>query len=449
MKKFVIIAAVAALAMASCAKENTVDNTPVNVDGPVFKATIAPETKTTLVMNSDDNKYTKTEWVANDNISIFGEEAYKEESPYSYEFVAQQGGASTTFTEAWSITDPTLLASEPYALYPYSNQATITSGGVIGTWIGNAQLAVANNFPSNQKPLLVAKSDTEGNLYFYQASALIKFTVADEDVTWITLEGNNNEYLSGCVNISLDLAKDSDKVTTVPNETNDAYKSPTLKVDNNNTAFTTGRVYYMVVTPQTLSKGFTIKWGGTGTHASPSQTKKYTNKAVELNAGTILNLGSISYTDASAPTITLDSERTATVETDYSFSLTFADNVCLADGDDNKVWPMVKIYYYDQQSESDKCPTWSSTVVTYTSTWTVEKTGITDAVYVDVYSQPSVVLTSTLSFSSAGVYEVWVYKSGGGANTDSGDRILDASGNYLSIGSGIKVGVIEVSAQAQ
>lgn len=282
MKKILFATVFAAVLAVSC---NKIDElvSPSLPEGPIaFKASIGDLTKTSL-------NGLKTNWVEGDAISIYGT------AEHGYYFAADASGATATFNPSGSETiESGLVASEPYALYPYYYESTF-SGGVIGTYIDENQRPVVGNFPSNQKPLLVAKADADANLAFRQVTSVVKFTLTDASITSVKFQGNDNEYLSGMVKINA--ASGNAVIDTEA----DWIKSDVILANEDNSALATG-TYYLVVAPTLFENGITLFWEPS---VSGKDNWKSTTQTVEAKAGHILNLGTVGYSDADtgAPTV--------------------------------------------------------------------------------------------------------------------------------------------------
>ncbi len=287
MKKVLSFAVLAAAAI-SCENMKEVE---VPAELLAFKASIA-ETKTTLVDN------TKVHWASEDAISVFGSEGT------NYWVGTAGSGASVKFDQFGQQTvEDGLVASQPYALYPYNQDATI-DGNTISTIIVKDQYAVEGNFPSNQKPVLIAKGDASGNLAFQHASAVLKFTLTDSDIEWLYLKDNNADApanLTGNFNVSM-----GDEVTA---EVVGTWTETVVSLKNEDGTPLGPGTYYMIMAPTVFESGITVEWGPA---KDGFENWKYTLNKVETKAGHILNIGTLEYKeisdDATAPAITAFSE---------------------------------------------------------------------------------------------------------------------------------------------
>lgn len=309
MKKVLSIA-VLAVAVISCENMKEVD---LPAESLAFKASIA-ETKTTLVEN------TKVHWAAEDAISVFGSEGT------NYWVGTAGSGASVTFDQFGQQTvEAGLVASQPYAVYPY-HQDNTAADNVITTLILKDQYAVAGDFPSNQKPVLVAKGDASGNLAFQHASNVLKLTIVSDGITYVSIEGNatEKEVISGNVNVTV-----GDEIST---EVTGSWTENYVVLKNEDGTALAQGTYYLVMAPTVFESGITARWD----EKDGYDNWKYTGNKVEAIAGHILNLGEIGYvekpSDATAPTITAFSEYDviATVGAGKTISVTATDETELA-----------------------------------------------------------------------------------------------------------------------
>lgn len=305
MKKIFLMAAMAAAAVAC----NNMEQIQKPAENASFVASIA-QTKTALVDN------VKTHWVAEDAISVFGAEGT------NYWYATTDSGETVIFDQTGTAEiEEGLVTSMPYALYPYNYEAVI-DGTTITTSIQKDQYAVVGNFPSNQKPLLVAQSDATGKLAFQHASSVIKFTLTDETIEWIYIKGNDGEKLTGTTVVSTD---GSDTVI------DGSWTETTATLKNEDGTPLAAGTYYLVMGPTEFASGITVEWGPT---VEGYTNWKYTGNPVSAKMGHILNLGTLAYveTDSTAPAVTALSEYniTATVGSGKTVSVTATDEKELA-----------------------------------------------------------------------------------------------------------------------
>ena len=210
----------------------------------------------------------KVNWETNDAISLFDPQSNNNR------FTTSESGSSVTFTGT-AISDE----GNYYALYPYDESATI-SGSIITTTLPAQQTAHAGSFASMLNPS-VAVADENKNLHFKNTCALIKFTLdsGNNSISKITFRGNNGEPLAGTVSIDATQSVPSANIQTEGSIT-------TLEMTG---SFESGKNYYFVTAPGTLSNGITI-------HVYNEDGNVWTrsgNTSMSLTAGHIMNLGSI------------------------------------------------------------------------------------------------------------------------------------------------------------
>jgi len=278
-------------------------DTPVVPDegNPSFEATISSPTRITL------SQEVKCNWVAGDCISVFGSQGT------NYWFETSESGATAVFVPGVDeAVESGLASSSPYALYPYRYDNSI-SGSVLTSWIAPVQAPVADNFPSDQKPLLVAQASAAGKLSFAHASSIVKIRTESEGVTAIVLKGENGEHLNGTYSYD------------VSTSTGSADGNEYLYLQNADQSAIAPGTYYMIVPPTVFEKGFTVQ-------LLPEKeglvNYKYTGKSVTLEAGHILNLGTVNYKgeDTEKPAVSFSGSTQATVGQAYNLQLDITDD---------------------------------------------------------------------------------------------------------------------------
>lgn len=162
MKKTVIILTILAAAL-SCAKEASVKEPAEknkNVNLVEMSFTVSSETKAVL---KDDYS---VEFVAGDKISIFA-------NGTNYQFTTAEGGANAVFTGTGEEADTY------YALYPYTEGATISEGTIQNVSISTGSDGTGTGTFNSKRAVAVAISNSK-SLTFKQVTALLKLTVPAE-----------------------------------------------------------------------------------------------------------------------------------------------------------------------------------------------------------------------------------------------------------------------------
>ena len=135
-----------------------------------------------------------------------------------------------------------------YGLYPYDEDA-ILSGGIITTELPSVQTGYAGSFADNLA-VAVAKANSF-TLPFKNAYSGINFQFSEEGYESVTLSSNNGELISGAITVSF--GTDGIPVTSVVSGSS----SVTLTAPEGGT-FETGKKYYIICAPVTMSEGFTL-----------------------------------------------------------------------------------------------------------------------------------------------------------------------------------------------
>ena len=133
-----------------------------------------------------------------------------------------------------------------WGLYPYRADAT-SDGASVTTTLPAEQTGRAGSFAKNTN-ITLAQS-TSFDLAFYNVTGGIRFSLTQEGVKEVVFEGQNNENIAGKVKLAF-----ADGVPAVQ-EVIEGQKAITLSAPNGGT-FETGKWYYIVALPGTLSNGF-------------------------------------------------------------------------------------------------------------------------------------------------------------------------------------------------
>lgn len=214
-----MVAAFAMVAAISCTKE--IDNiSTVKPEEPVetivFNASFDAETKAKL-------NDMKSEWVANDAISIF-------DGKNGYQFTAASSGVSSEFTYTGSGFNKN---NNYIGVYPYNinNDASTSSMFAYG-YIPTQQTVTKDSY--DPKAALSVAYSVDQNLSFKNAHALLKFNVTDQNAQGITFSGNNNEIISGLVCTKL---KNTGEIESISLKDGHLYLKPNSNWKKDNARF--------------------------------------------------------------------------------------------------------------------------------------------------------------------------------------------------------------------
>ena len=255
MKKNLIYL-VALLLMASCSKNETLNeqNGLVDVDALTFRASF--EGANSRVSVSEDGDNFKLAWSANDELAIFTRTT---KCKYVYNV------ADDVFTKAANNVGPALTANY-YAVYPYTGAAqSITDDGVLSLDMPARQQYVEKSFGVVANTMVAAcPKPTEAStepvaLSFKNVCGYLRLYLYGEDITIrsIELRGNNNEVISGTANvkISTDAAPEFTWVSTA-GHTIALHCGEGVKLGSSAEQATE---FWFVVPPTVFESGFKIK----------------------------------------------------------------------------------------------------------------------------------------------------------------------------------------------
>lgn len=227
------------------------------IEQPDVKVTTLTEQEITITASYDDPE-TRTEraadgavlWSPGDQISLF----YGTGADGGSRFTAQNTEPAKTVKFTGSIGVITGDSNDSvvdyfWAVYPYKAAASC-DGNSITTELPDSQVATADTFADDLFPSLGHSLGLR--MGFYNICGGLKFTVATEGITSVTLMGNNNEVLAGTITVGLD---DND----LPTVTNIANGSKTITVAApDGETFDVGKAYYIVFVPTVFENGFTL-----------------------------------------------------------------------------------------------------------------------------------------------------------------------------------------------
>ena len=183
MKKYMFMAVAGMLALSSCSKDdNDVQNTQNAPRQMTFTAGFGDGAQTRASLNGSTKEVS---FDAGDEISILSA------NNTNTEFTTTAGGASATFTGTATAGDPTY-----YAVYPYTDDLTLSGTTISGVTIPTFQVNAVNSTCGWDPAAPIAYATTTGtSLQFHNACALLKINNDRGDATEIFVDCN--EALTG------------------------------------------------------------------------------------------------------------------------------------------------------------------------------------------------------------------------------------------------------------
>ena len=212
----------------------------------------------TVVARTGDSSDTKTlvqsdgtsiYWTAGDAINLFYGSGSAGQFTTSITEPSEVAEFTGTISVATGSTETGHEAKSFWAVYPYNAANTCDGTGVTLT-IPGSQETVPGSFANKLNPTVATSPGLD--LTFYNVGSWFIFSVTQEGVTSAEFRGNNNEDVAGTVRVSMDGS--SRPAATVQN----GVKSITITPAGGGT-FTVGELYYIVVLPQTMENGYTLK----------------------------------------------------------------------------------------------------------------------------------------------------------------------------------------------
>lgn len=259
--------AAAVLTLAACGNEEFIENNPGNEAAKPVPMTFTagmPQTRTQL-------DGLNVHWVEYDQIALWDGSGEYQKFDVDAESI---NGSNATFSG-------TALPDADYtAFYPLIAVESMDATSVTFN-LPAEQTAKAGTFANQLAPSLAKATGGSTNLEFNNLCALVKFTVSADmagEGTFTLVGGNATEALAGTLTCNT-----ADGTLTAT----EAATRITLTG-----TFESGQAYYFVVMPGTLANGFSLLY-------EDSKSKLYrkaTGYSVTLQAGRILNLGTLALT---------------------------------------------------------------------------------------------------------------------------------------------------------
>ena len=272
MKARYILFAIAALAIAACAK--TIEQPETTGKQIIIKAYQegASGTKTTV-----QDGGTQVFWEPGDEISVFFRGYGSKFTARNTELAAVTEFSGTLLTLVGA-QEGNVASNLIWGLYPYRSDAT-SDGVSVTTTLSTAQTGRAGSFDKHTHICLAASTGLD--LAFYNVTGGLRFTLSRDDITSISFKGNKGEALAGKFKLAF-----ADGVPYVT-EMLDASDLITLYAPEGET-FKPGVWYYIVTLPATLSEGFKMSF-----NSASCTGLRQTWKEVNIKRGVFGNVENI------------------------------------------------------------------------------------------------------------------------------------------------------------
>ena len=273
MKRYrILICLATAVAAVSCGQENLkpenseADLTPAKTFSftAIQEGTPKPaESKAIVGINA--NEKPQTFWEDGDKITVFSKADFDPEDENTklmtgYVFQTALGAPSP---EAEFTFDGEFPVSDEYiAVYPYSESTktvNFSEHKMVQFFVPeNQTLPAEGGFDKNAALSIACVDDGGLSLEFKNATALIKFRVADADIVGGSIVVDDANYIAGTLRVNL---TDATQPALETYGSNPKYSKIDFTIDGT-TPLTPGTDYYVAVRPTTLTNGFKVYING-------------------------------------------------------------------------------------------------------------------------------------------------------------------------------------------
>lgn len=266
MKKYLLFALAAGMVLASCTKES-IDK--------IKKQDVAGEAEISFVADTDNSNDTKTSlesdgkvnWVANDKVMIFGEDASHSEKIIGYTVASAGATAALNYSDDIKGSGAFTVSETPrYALYPMDATATVDNSGNIKFTLPQTQNYAANSFGNGSNVAVGTVSNTAGiaNIQFKNVCGYLRLKLSSESsitVSKIVLSTKGTEKIWGT--FSADATGEAPVAVKTADE--DGGTSITLDCGTGVALSTSETAFYFVVPVGAFADGFTAEvWNNHG-----------------------------------------------------------------------------------------------------------------------------------------------------------------------------------------
>ena len=263
MKYNYLLLALATVALFSCTRSEVEDPDAGGVLVTIHASQEgATATRTTLVDGG-----TQVYWEPSDEIKVFfrgsGSRFLSQNTAN-----AQVTDFSGSLNVVVGINEGASGSNTLWGLYPYRADAT-SDGASVTTTLPAEQTGRAGSFAKNTNITLAQSNSFD--LAFYNVTGGIRFSLTQEGVKEVIFEGQNNENIAGKVKLAF-----SDGVPAIQ-EVVEGQKTITLSAPYGQT-FETGKWYYIVALPGTLSNGFKMTFNTDTEYATLKSNRSVTIK---------------------------------------------------------------------------------------------------------------------------------------------------------------------------
>ena len=256
MKRFALYLGLAAALVASCSIQEEDFKTPQQNDVIYYASFEQPAEDGTRVYANED---LLLRWTADDRVSIFGKITYNQQ----YKFLGETGDNSGGFSKVDGVE---YVTGNPIphtvSVYPYQEGTKISEKEVLTLTLPAKQHYAEKTFGLGANTMVSVSEDNV--LQYKSVGGFLRLSLYGEGVTVssITLKGNNGEKLAGKATVTMPI--DGTPTVVMADDATDAI---TLACDTPVALGATAEEssqFWIVVSPVTFSKGFTVSVSGQG-----------------------------------------------------------------------------------------------------------------------------------------------------------------------------------------
>ena len=258
MKKSISIISIALVSIVACTRIQELDSPVFSEDGFTIIAKTETPAETRTVVESGIHVY----WEPGDEIAVFSGD---KKGRFVTDLTSPSGTAAfkdIQEDESWN------GSKDIWAIYPYS-QETVFDGETITTILPSNQVAREGSFGQNMN-LTIAHNPLGNTLQFYNVGGGIRFSLKEDGIEKVVLEGIGRETVAGKIQIGL-----HNGIPTIQDITEE--KTSIIITPPDGDVFKKDVWYYIVTIPGAFEKGIKLIF-----HKAGSIDYRVYNKSIEV-----------------------------------------------------------------------------------------------------------------------------------------------------------------------
>jgi len=224
----------------------------------------------------------KVLWNQGDRVSVFNKRTGNEE----YGFDGNDGEDSGSFHRIGEEKSGSTL-SHIYAVYPYSDNTSIGSQGIVSFTLPSVQTYSQDSFGAGSNTMISVTDDDQLQFYNVCGYLGLKLCGPGISISKITLQSNKAEKIAGEAKITISSGETpSVAMTESASDVIDLVCDPPVQLDANRNKFTT---FWFVIPPTIFTEGFTVSIA-----VNQGDTyEKSTTKTVTISRNTLVRMATL------------------------------------------------------------------------------------------------------------------------------------------------------------